>query len=62
MGIHETLETSSELQNLIMSNPGRDDLTEFIEKQGVVGLFQDGLERVLEGRTTIEEISRTISL
>ena len=61
MGIHETLETSSELQNLIMSNPGRDDLTEFIEKQGVVGLYQDGLERVLEGRTTIEEISRSIS-
>ena len=61
MGIHETLETDSELQNLIMSNPGRDDLTEFMEKRGMVSLFQDGLERVIEGRTTIEEVSRSIS-
>jgi type IV pilus assembly protein PilB len=62
MGIHEALDTSPELQNLIMSNPGRDDLTAFIEKQGMVSLFQDGLERVLEGRTTIDEVSRSISL
>ncbi len=62
MGIHETLETDPELQNLIMSNPGRDDLTAFIEKRGMVSLFQDGLERVLEGRTTIEEVSRTIAI
>ena len=61
MGIHETLETDPELQNLIMSNPGRDDLTAFIEKRGMVSLFQDGLERVLEGRTTIEEVSRAIT-
>jgi type IV pilus assembly protein PilB len=62
MGIHETLDTSPELQNMIMSNPGRDDLTAFIQKQGMVSLFQDGLERVLEGRTTIDEVSRSISL
>ena len=61
MGIHETLETDSELQNLIMSNPGRDELTDFMEKRGMVSLFQDGLERVVEGRTTIEEVSRSIS-
>ncbi len=62
MGIHETLETNTELQNLIMSNPGRDDLSAYMEKCGIVNLFQDGLERVLERRTTIEEVSRSISL
>jgi len=62
MGIHESLETSPELQNLIMSNPGRDDLTAFMQEHGMVGLFQDGLERVLEGRTTIDEVSRSISV
>jgi type IV pilus assembly protein PilB len=61
MGIHETLETDPDLQNMIMSNPGRDDLTAYMEKRGVVGMFQDGLERVLEGRTTIDEVSRSIS-
>jgi len=62
MGIHETLDTSLELQNMIMSNPGRDDLTAFMQERGMVSLFQDGLERVLEGRTTIDEVSRSISL
>ena len=62
MGIHETLDTSPDLQNMIMSNPGRDDLTAFMQDHGMVSLFQDGLERVLEGRTTIDEVSRSISL
>ena len=62
MGIHETLETDTDLQNLIMSNPGRDDLTAFMEKRGMVSLFQDGMERVLEGQTTIEEVSRAITI
>ena len=62
MGIHETLHTDNEMQNLIMSNPGRDELTEFMEKRGVVSLFHDGLERVLQGKTTIEEVSGSIVL
>jgi len=62
MGIHETLDTSPDLQNMIMSNPGRDDLTAFMKERGMVSLFQDGMERVLEGRTTIDEVSRSISI
>lgn len=62
MGIHEAIETSSEMQALIMSNPGRDDLTAFLEKKGVISLFDDGMERVLQGRTTIEEVARSISI
>jgi type IV pilus assembly protein PilB len=62
MGIHEALDTSPDLQNMIMSNPGRDDLTAFMQDHGMVSLFHDGMERVLEGRTTIDEVSRSISL
>ena len=62
LGVHETLKTDTDLQNLIMSNPGREELTDFMKKRGIVSLFQDGLERVLEGRTTLEEISRAITL
>lgn len=61
MGIHETLETNSELQRLIISNPGRDELTDYLDQHGIVDLFHDGLERVIEGRTTIEEVSRAIT-
>jgi type IV pilus assembly protein PilB len=62
MGIHEAIETDTDLQSLIMSSPGRDDLTAFLKNRGVVSLFDDGMERVVEGLTTIEEVSRSISV
>ena len=61
LGIHETLETNHELQKLIISNPGRDELTAFLDRRGTRSLFDDGIGRVLEGRTTIEEVTRAVS-
>ena len=61
MGIHEMLETDAGLQRLIISSPGRDELTDYLEAHDVRTLFQDGLDRVLDGRTTIEEVARAIS-
>ena len=60
MGVHEIVETDSELQRLIITNPSRDQLTEFMHKQKIRTLFEDGLQRALEGKTTIEEISRVV--
>ena len=62
MAIHEILETNPALQKLMLSNPGRDELSAFLEQNGNRLLFDDGLDRVLEGKTTIEEISRVIDL
>lgn len=62
MGIHEVLRTDSELQKLIISGPSRDDLTSYLEERNFRNLFLDGLDRVLERRTTIEEVARVISI
>ncbi|MGI9260031.1 MAG: ATPase, T2SS/T4P/T4SS family [Gammaproteobacteria bacterium] len=62
MGIHEVLETGGDLQRLIISNPSRDQLNEFIEKEGNKTLFEDGLARALEQKTTIEEVARVINV
>jgi type IV pilus assembly protein PilB len=61
MGVHEIVETDNDLQRLIISNPSRDELSEFMRAKGVRTLFDDGLQRVLAGRTTIEEISRVVN-
>ncbi len=61
MGIHEVLRTDGELQRLIISSPSRDELTDFLEKRDFHDLFRDGLARVREKRTTIEEVSRVTS-
>lgn len=61
MGIHETLRTDAELQRLIISNPSRDELGAFLRERSMKTLFDDGLERVRSGQTTIEEVTRVVS-
>ncbi|MCU7935392.1 MAG: Flp pilus assembly complex ATPase component TadA [Candidatus Thiodiazotropha sp. (ex Dulcina madagascariensis)] len=61
MGVHELIETDNDLQRLIISNPSRDELTECMQQQKIKTLFVDGLERALERKTTIEEISRVVN-
>ncbi len=62
LGIHEALKTDPKLQRLIIANPSRDELTDYLAENEGKTLFQDGLERVLEGQTTIEEVTRSISI
>ena len=61
LGIHEIIESDTDLRKLIIANPSRDQLTDYMDQHEVKLLFDDGLERVLQGHTTIEEISRVIN-
>ncbi len=61
MGIHEIIETNPDLQRLIIANASRDELTEYLESHDVRLLFDDGLARAREGKTTIEEIWRVVN-
>ena len=56
-----SLETDAELQRLIVSNPSRDELSEFMSGRGISTLFDDGLDRVRRQITTIEEVGRAVS-
>lgn len=61
IAIHEVITTNDELQKLIVSNPSRDELNEYLEQKEIKTLFDDGLLRVLDGSTSIEEIVRVIN-
>jgi len=61
MGIHEVLEADSRLQDLITGNPSRDELERYLKNSKHKSLFDDGLERVVGGYTTIEEVSRVVN-
>lgn len=61
LGVHEIVETDADLQRLIISNPSRDELTEFMRQHGIKRLFDDGMQRVLQRKTTIEEIARVVN-
>ena len=60
MAIHEIFECNEDLQRLMITNPTRDELQAFAKASFSSTLFNDGLQRVLEGRTTLEEVSRVI--
>ncbi|MBT8131431.1 MAG: GspE/PulE family protein, partial [Gammaproteobacteria bacterium] len=61
-GIHELLKTDAGLQKLIISSPSRDELRDYLDERNFQNLFKDGLRRVLDRQTTIEEVSRVTSI
>jgi type IV pilus assembly protein PilB len=60
MGIYEIMPVSEAIERLIVERKSADEIMRVAGAEGMVTLRQDGLERVLEGRTSIEEISRVI--
>jgi type IV pilus assembly protein PilB len=63
MAIHEILETDADLQQLIVANANapRSELDEHIASRGIKTLLNDGIERALEGQTTVEEVVRIVN-
>jgi type IV pilus assembly protein PilB len=61
IAIHELLEADNSLQKLVMRNSSRDELRQYLADIEVETLFRDGMGRVREGKTTVEEISRVIT-
>lgn len=61
LGIHELISPDGELQRLMISNPSRDQLAEYIANAKFTTLHDDGMERARQGLTTIEEIERMVA-
>jgi type IV pilus assembly protein PilB len=61
LGVHEVIETDPELQRLIIANASRDELTDYLHQHEIKLLYDDGMDRVRKGMTTIEEIWRVVN-
>jgi len=60
--ISEVLTVSETLSRMIASNASKEELTNQALKEGFVNMFEDGVNKALEGKTTIEEIYRVARL
>ncbi len=60
MGIYEIMPVTEAIERLIVERKSADEIMRVASAEGMVSLRQDGLERVLAGKTSIEEISRII--
>lgn len=58
IGLYELLELDEGLQALILTNPSSDGLKKYLKESGYKTLKDLGYKKVLEGVTTIEEVTR----
>ena len=54
--ICEVLNISEELSSLIAKGASKEQMLEQAKKEGFVGLFQNGIQKAIDGITSIEEI------
>jgi len=56
--IDEIMEMDDEMRNVIVSNPTIDAIRETAKKQNMLSMFQDGILKALERKTSISEVIR----
>jgi type IV pilus assembly protein PilB len=60
-GIFEAFLVDDEMERFILTSPSISDLREMAQKKGMVTMYQDGLLKVIDGITTIEEVERVVA-
>jgi type IV pilus assembly protein PilB len=60
IGVYELFEIDEEMEKLIQKSPAISDIEEMAKRKGMITLLQDGLMKVIEGKTSIEEVLRVV--
>ncbi len=58
VGIFETLQVNSDMENFIFTSPSSSDIKEKAIQNGMLTLYQDGLIKVINCETTMSEVDR----
>lgn len=57
----EVIRVTPEMENLLLTNPSSQQIWDLAHQQGSRSLFEDGIEKVRRGVTTVEELFRVSS-
>ena len=58
IGLFEFIVMTPELHDLILKSPSAQDIWKLVRSQGTKSLFEDGVEKVKSGITTLDELMR----
>ncbi len=58
LGVFEVLEMTEEIKQAILRQASAGEIREIVKKQGMVTMMEDGVDKVLKGMTTFEEVLR----
>lgn len=61
MGIHEVLEISPTIKEMVMSGKTGDEIETQARKEGMLTMIEDGIYKAAKGLTSIEEVLRVIN-
>ncbi len=62
IAIHEVLLINQDIKDAISSNMKKEKLRHLVYSSDVISLLRDGIEKVLDGQTTLEELLKLIEL
>jgi type IV pilus assembly protein PilB len=58
IGLYEVMPISPDIRSLILKGGSSDDIAKQADKEAMITLREDGIQKVKEGVTTIEELMR----
>jgi type IV pilus assembly protein PilB len=61
MGIHEVLEISPTIKDMVMADKTGDEVQAQACKEGMLTMLEDGMFKAAQGLTSIEEVLRVIN-
>ncbi|MBU6426703.1 GspE/PulE family protein [Patescibacteria group bacterium] len=61
VGIHEVMEVTQSIKDLIMKNATAGEIEEQAKKEGMLTMLEDGIFKCAAGMTTIEEVLRVVT-
>jgi type IV pilus assembly protein PilB len=62
IGVYEAILTDEKVENAVEMNPSEREIWAAAKGQGILNMKQDGVIKILQGITSLEEVERVISL
>lgn len=60
--LYEIIEVTAEMQELMLHSPSTQEIEKLARSQGSLPMFDDGMQKVKDGTTTIREVLRVVDL
>lgn len=61
-GIYEAIITDEKVEAVVIENPSEREINKAAEDQGILNMLQDGIIKILNGLTSLDELGRVIDL
>ena len=62
IGIFEAIRRDEEIEKIIPTNPSEREIKKIAAKQGILSMRQDGIIKILNGTTSLEEVESVVDL